>query len=37
MSGLISRINKKVDVTTGYKNLIIHEVVGENNKFIYNA
>ena len=37
MSGFISGINRKVDKATGYKNLIIHEVVGENNKFIYNA
>ena len=37
ISGLISRINRKVDTTTGYKNLIIHETIGENNKFIYNA
>ncbi len=37
MSGFIRGINRKVDKVTGYKNLIIHEIIGENNKFIYNA
>lgn len=37
MSGMISRINRKIDDALGYKNFIIHETIGENNKFIYNA
>lgn len=37
ISGIITRINRKLDNATGIKNMIIHEVIGENNKFIYNG
>jgi|GEM_PF-38901 len=37
ISGLISRINRKVDESMAYKNLIIHQVTGENNRYIYNG
>lgn len=37
MSGFINRINRKIDEITGHKNFIIHETMGDNNKFIYNG
>lgn len=35
ISGIIKRINRKVDSETGIKEIIIHEVIGENNKYTY--
>jgi len=37
ISGIVTRINRKIDIAMGIKNMIIHEVVGDNNKFIYNG
>jgi hypothetical protein len=37
ISGIIKRINRKVDSETGIKEIIIHEVIGENNKYTYNG
>ncbi|MGL5778936.1 hypothetical protein, partial [Cetobacterium sp.] len=36
LSGVIQRINRKILDSLGYSEFIIHEIIGENNRFTYN-
>lgn len=36
LSGVIQRINRKIADSLGYNEFIIHEIIGENNRFTYN-